>query len=413
MEKTYRWGQPSLTARARATTNDLGEYRMFSLGPAEYYIVVEVGPSYGAASNRRESDPPLVSYYPGVGKISAATPVILGVDEERDAVDFTFTRIPVYTVSGTVVRPPGVQVDASNSIRSNGLQSFHVLPRGEGTDPIDTPFFQMPNLAPQTDPQGSEVPFEIHGIPAGEYDLFPVCCRGSGLSGRASVVVTAANVRDLRILMKPNRDIRGRIRVEGDGDATFRLDQVQVVLRPLRSTSLGDSFSGRPDPGTREFTINGVPEGRFEVAVEGIPYDAYVSALQAGPTDLLRNDGFDIGDSFDGVIDVTIAAKGSSIRGKVQRGILERGVGVAISLVPEQSRRGNASLYKRIDTNPTGEFLFRGIAPGNYKLFAWPASPPDSAEQNASFLKPYEDRGYSISVAGADIEGVVLPLIGK
>ena len=72
--------------------------------------------------------------------------------------------------------------------------------------------------------------------------------------------------------------------------------------------------------------------------------------------------------------------------GRGVEAVRERRVGVAISLVPEQSRRGNASLNKRIDTNPTGEFLFRGIAPGNDNLFAWPASPPDSAEQNASFL---------------------------
>jgi hypothetical protein len=46
-------------------------------------------------------------------------------------------------------------------------------------------------------------------------------------------------------------------------------------------------------------------------------------------------------------------------------------------------------------------------------LFAWPASPPDTAEQNAAFLKTYESLGYSITVTNADIDGVVVPMIRR
>jgi hypothetical protein len=410
MEKSYLWGRATLTPRAIESTNDFGEYRMFSLHPGEYYIAVEIEPPYISPAGR-QSAMSLRAYYPGVGTVSVASPVHVNIGEERDAVDFTFTKVLSYTVSGIVIRPPDLPTtnEFERFGRSSERSSFVFLPRLEGSDPIDAGYLGMRNLAPEPVAPAREVPFELRGVPPGAYELF--CCREAGYSGRVSVLVTS-DVHDLRILMKPDKDLRGRIRVDREVDAGFALDQVGVELRPLSAMPQREVRT-RVDRATREFTINGVPEGRFAVSVYGIPYDAYVSAIQAGPTDLFRTDGFDVGDSFDGLIDITITPKGGSIRGVVQRGILDKDVGVAISLVPELSRRGNRNLYKRIDTNPSGEFHIRGIAPGNYKLFAWPASPPDTAEQNAAFLKTYESLGYSITVTNADIDGVVVPMIRR
>ncbi len=44
-----------------------------------------------------------------------------------------------------------------------------------------------------------------------------------------------------------------------------------------------------------------------------------------------------------------------------------------------------------------GQFSVRGIAPGDYKLFAWEAI-EEGAYQDPEFLRPYEERGKPIHV---------------
>jgi hypothetical protein len=44
---------------------------------------------------------------------------------------------------------------------------------------------------------------------------------------------------------------------------------------------------------------------------------------------------------------------------------------------------------------PDGQFTIRGIAPGDYKLFAWESIEPN-AYLNIDYLRPYEDSGIPV-----------------
>jgi hypothetical protein len=50
-----------------------------------------------------------------------------------------------------------------------------------------------------------------------------------------------------------------------------------------------------------------------------------------------------------------------------------------------------------LQADATGKFNMDGIAPGDYKLFAWEAV-PNGAWMNAEFLARYEGRGVAVSV---------------
>ena len=67
--------------------------------------------------------------------------------------------------------------------------------------------------------------------------------------------------------------------------------------------------------------------------------------------------------------------------------------------MPSAPRRGNAELYKRMPANDRGQFRFSGIAPGEYKLFAWPTLPGGEPEEDELFLSAYEGRGVRVRVA--------------
>jgi hypothetical protein len=53
--------------------------------------------------------------------------------------------------------------------------------------------------------------------------------------------------------------------------------------------------------------------------------------------------------------------------------------------------------HKFTATDIDGRFDLKGIAPGDYKIFAWETVEP-GAWQNPNFVRPYESRGTPIRI---------------
>jgi hypothetical protein len=70
---------------------------------------------------------------------------------------------------------------------------------------------------------------------------------------------------------------------------------------------------------------------------------------------------------------------------------------ITVALVPNAPRRERADLYKQATTSLSGQFRMSGIAPGDYKVFAW-EDVPNSAWQHPDFMKTYETRGTPLHI---------------
>ena len=67
--------------------------------------------------------------------------------------------------------------------------------------------------------------------------------------------------------------------------------------------------------------------------------------------------------------------------------------------------------YKTATSDPMGRFSLRGIAPGEYRVYAWAVS-PGTAYRNADFMKKYEGRGVAVNVVvGARLNSTTVDLI--
>jgi hypothetical protein len=66
-------------------------------------------------------------------------------------------------------------------------------------------------------------------------------------------------------------------------------------------------------------------------------------------------------------------------------------------LVPDSARRPRGDLYKNALTDEMGRFEIRGIAPGNYKVFAWELV-EFGAWQDPNFIRLHENRGSSVRI---------------
>src|SRR5947208_15375800 len=82
MRHRYSQGKKQLVAYGSATTNDIGEYRIFGLPPGRYYISVSARRSYapnprGAAQQGPEEED-VATYYPGTTDAASAAPLDTG-----------------------------------------------------------------------------------------------------------------------------------------------------------------------------------------------------------------------------------------------------------------------------------------------------------------------------------------------
>jgi hypothetical protein len=79
-----------------------------------------------------------------------------------------------------------------------------------------------------------------------------------------------------------------------------------------------------------------------------------------------------------------------------------------VALVPVPSLRGNAMRYSRVLGDAMGKFTIRGVAPGEYKAFAWGGIPGSVAYQNAEFLAPFESKGIVVTILAGSSQTVQL-----
>ena len=81
-----------------------------------------------------------------------------------------------------------------------------------------------------------------------------------------------------------------------------------------------------------------------------------------------------------------------------------------VVLVPPPARRQNSALYQSTRCDENGFFTFTGVAPGDYKIFAW-ETVLLSAWLNAEFISKVEDQGRGLSVKEKNIFGLKIQAI--
>jgi hypothetical protein len=78
-----------------------------------------------------------------------------------------------------------------------------------------------------------------------------------------------------------------------------------------------------------------------------------------------------------------------------------------VTLVPDPMKEERNDLYRVTTTDQNGQFSLQGIAPGEYKLFAWEEVDLGSY-MDAEFLKPHESRAQKVTIKANGREQVTL-----
>src|SRR5207237_5838544 len=117
------------------------------------------------------------------------------------------------------------------------------------------------------------------------------------------------------------------------------------------------------------FTLDSVLPGEYRVQVAGLQADFYVKEVRFGAQDVL-NKPLNLSPSGAGTLDIVVSTRVSRIGGTITDERSQPVPGVQALLVPDQYR-DRPDLFRNVTTDSNGRFLMEGVAPGDYKVFAW------------------------------------------
>ena len=390
---TYFRGQRQLMpAGGGAMTDDLGEYRIFGLPPGRYYLSASYrsgwfNPAQDRSAAKSEEEGYAPTYYPGTTDSAGATPIEAAAGVQLRGIDFTLKKTRVVRVRGRVANTITNRVarDTVVMLRSRGLGGFGDQ-RGTRLD--------------------NEGAFDIRGVAPGSYIITAQWHDGeSNYSAHQALEVGSTDVENVSLIISPGIQVNGRVRFETGTDANPTQARVTLQSGSAIAGNMGNRGTQIREDGS--FTFENVSPDAYNVNVYAPP-SLYVKSIRMGGQDALES-GLDLSAGAADVVDILLSPNGGEIDGTVMNSKQQPATGAAIMLIPD-TRRDQRQFYKYTTTDQYGHFSIKGIAPRNYKLFAWEDVEPGAAE-DPEFLKPYENKGQAFSIEEKSRHNAQLELI--
>jgi len=411
---TLNSGAPSNSASR--VTDDRGEYRMFFVPPGEYVIRAQVQPGrpVGALPPRPGEVQTLLStLFPSTTDMAEADKVIVKSGEEVRGVDITVRSETV------IIQPPAPK--PTGGFKISGL----VI---DGAQPWVGPAVLMLGSEAEAGPPrqvgniivgGTPGAFEVPSVLPGNYDLFasmgnPLGSPGPGGGvqawGRAKVQVLDHDVENVRITIRPSVDVSGIVKI--DGKLASEGGTLKIGLSPTGAASSLANYRGildrtqSPDSNGK-VTIPLAAVGNYQVFIQGAD-NLSITDVRQGNTSILAS-GIDVGNAPPASFELLLSFDGGAVEGVVLNTDKSPMGGATVLLIPADKQL--SSLYKTATAGADGKYAFRGVRPGQYKVFAGPSSALASGRLTPELLSRIEAKGANVTVkpttsARIDVEAI-------
>jgi hypothetical protein len=394
MRYGFTQGKRQLTPYGSGITDDLGEYRIFGLESGKYYLSAR----YRQQNMNFEDRTPggaadedyAATYFPGTNDPTAAVALDVAAGALLGGIDIALKKTRTVRIRGRVANTMGEGLPRNVSVR--------LMPKDMAL------FGFFAGAAAQVHPQNGT--FELRGVTPGAYTLIAQWSdEAKYLNVRHAVDVGNRNIENLSLLLSPGIELKGQIRTEKQGDA--HLENLYVGLDSKDFLPMGR-------PGTRvkedgSFAVENVSADSYTIRLNGLPEGYYMKSVSLGDVDALANP-LDLTRGYTGILEILISPSGGQVEGAVQNDNQQPAGGASVVLIPDASRRQQSSLFQITRTDQYGHFSIKGIAPGDYQLFAWEEVELREYE-DPEFLRPFEDRGEAVTIREGGHKTAQLKLI--
>ena len=395
----------SNTGNGLLQTDDRGAYRIYGLRPGEYYVqassaiggratsaaeidwaqrALGAGGLLGAAPAQGQSMTLAPVFYPGTADPVTAIPITLKAGEERTGVDFAFSFIPTFSVSGVIRGPDGAppRLAQASMLRpgntgAQGGNTLFIRPDAEGR-------FTVSNVTPGNYVLAARGSMQASTDPAPG----PMAVASMPLWAMADVVIGGQDIIGLELNLAAGFTVSGRLAFDGaKPPASAELARVSVSLLPQGPTSMGaPSVVAQADgafviagvgPGEYKLTAN-VPAGSAATS-PWTPKSAIVSNIDA--LDVPFTVRTDIGGAV-----ITFTDRPTELTGSLLDTNGKPALEYFIVAFPEDRSFWTPQSRRIRSTRPgnTGSFRIAGLPPGDYYVCAM-----TDLEQNLLYTPAY------------------------
>jgi hypothetical protein len=316
-------------------------------------------------------------WYPAAAAVEAASAVAVKGAGETPGIDFKLARSRAYRIH--------VQVTDPDAATDGRIPSISLYPKGL---PVLTPVGRVART-----PNGD---FEISGVPSGSYVLVaraaPQMQTGpvqQTRMGMREIEVKDASVDGVKIEIGAGRDVRASLRIEGS--ASFSPGMISFVARDGVSPQARILNQMMPMR-TPEVTLQNVFRTTYALELPsagsfgGANY--YVKSLRYGGREYPA-DAVDL--SGDGELEIVVSPLGATVEGTAVDAAGKPSPNAVVVIAPASG----VGPLKNGAADARGNFYFGGLAPGEYRVFAWDAGSAEATDPPPS-LAPYQSAAKTV-----------------
>lgn len=384
-------GKPEPQRSSSASTNDLGEFRIFGLMPGQYYVHA-TWRRFGLtdpASPDRTGYPE--TYFPGTTSVAEAQRFTVRAGQTVGDLVMALSPIKASRIEGTTVDADGKPL---------GGTMINVS-RIEGVGPGGGMGFVAGQMSR---PDGT---FALAGITPGEYVLRTQPMPPRKEIALLKLTVAGEDVKDVRLVAVPPSTIAGRIVVDPAQAASLptplmilAMPADNPMIAPMQQVRVADDLS---------FELT-APAGRTRISVMNFPPGWIVRAIRVNAVDVV-DDGLEVksGENITGV-DVEVTNKTATLSGLVTNARGDAVKDCTILLFAADSKRWTpGSRYMRTARpDQDGRFKFGGIVAAEYNVVAVDRLETPGQWTDPEFLQRVSGRATAVTVIEGETKTIDL-----
>ena len=405
LRRRYFRGKQQLMPMGAGQTIDTGEFRIADLAPGRYWISATFRSRtmmFGEAAARNTTGQPeeayITTYYPNAAEESGARAIELAAGQEMSGIDIPLRKARVFRIRGKV----GGAAEPARNMR------VFLMPRDRAAG--------MPGFGGNSGMVKEDGTFEIGGVSPGSYHVMAVAAQGMmTVNGKAPVDVAREDVDNVTVPLHGGVTVRGAIRLDGtpqqlEQTQTNKLvfGSVRVQLAPMDGIGLNAPNAAAKDDGS--FLLENAGAERYRINVYNLPQGVWLKSMRAGDQEVLET-GIDLSAGAAAQVEVILGIGVGQVSGMVKDAKQQPASGAMVTLLPDPMKEDRNDLYKMVSTDQNGQFTFQGVAPGEYKAFAWEDIDP-GRYTDPEFLKTHEGAAAKVTVKANGQAQVNLVQIG-
>lgn len=376
-----------------ATTNDIGEFRIYGLAAGQYYLSATARPANmafadfgnGPVTARDENHSGYApTFYPSASSIAEAQPLTVGVGETLPEVVVTLVPTRTSRISGVVSGMQGEPASGGflNAVPMND-NGLGMMAGGNGG------------------PIGRDGTFLLNGVPPGRYLLRANVFdnRGGPGPGRggtpglavAMVTVNGEDISGVRLEPLIPVTLEGRLVVDPAAAQSLKPGSIRIAVAAARfGDPRGPAVPGPPPVVNDDltFAIQIYPDTPLVLRAAGLPPGWMIRAITMNGADV--TDGVTVRSDNTATVDVELSNRAPTTTGQATDSSGTVSKDYTVIAFPQDRDRWTSLGFGRsanARADDQGRFTIRSLIPGSYYFLA-----VDRLDQNQWLDPEYLDR---------------------